>query len=184
MTRNHIIIGLLLAIVLLAIWGTREKRPGSPAPRSMARRQTSRAKAGPLSIYPDPTLTPGLANPAVTEASVGETICNPYWSTTSIRPPSSYTKRLKRKQMEDLGLGGTSSDYEEDHLISLELGGHPTDARNLWPERYLPTPGAREKDDVENYLHRQVCSGAMTLREAQGEISGDWYRVYLKIHEH
>ena len=28
------------------------------------------------------------------------------------------------------------SDYQEDHLISLELGGNPTDPRNLWPEPY------------------------------------------------
>ena len=25
---------------------------------------------------------------------------------------------------------------EEDHLISLEVGGNPFDARNLWPEPY------------------------------------------------
>jgi hypothetical protein len=26
--------------------------------------------------------------------------------------------------------------YEEDHLISIEDGGDPTDPRNLWPEPY------------------------------------------------
>jgi hypothetical protein len=30
------------------------------------------------------------------------------------------------------------------------------------------------KDKVENYLHQQVCGGAMTLAEARRIISGDW----------
>src|SRR5216683_2609243 len=30
----------------------------------------------------------------------------------------------------------TPAHYEEDHLVSLELGGHPRDPRNLWPERW------------------------------------------------
>jgi len=28
------------------------------------------------------------------------------------------------------------SHYEEDHFISLEVGGHPKDPKNLWPEMY------------------------------------------------
>ena len=78
-------------------------------------------------------------------------------------------------------MSGTPADYEEDHFISLELGGSPTDPRNLWPEPYLPKPGAKEKDIVENYLHRQVCSGTMTLEDAQKAIVADWYRVYLLV---
>ena len=84
--------------------------------------------------------------------------------------------------MQQWGIPGTSADYEEDHFISLELGGSPTDPRNLWPEPYGPKPGAREKDAVENYLHKQVCSGAMTLAQAQRAITTDWYKVYLQIH--
>jgi hypothetical protein len=85
--------------------------------------------------------------------------------------------------MRDLGLPGNSSDYEEDHLISLELGGNPTDPRNLWPEAYGPKPGAREKDVMENYLRRRVCEGTMPLSEAQQAIAADWYRVYVEIRE-
>ncbi len=98
-----------------------------------------------------------------------------------IRPSPAYTSRLKRDQIISWGLAGGASDYEEDHFISLELGGHPTDPRNLWPEPYGPKPGAREKDVVENYLHRQVCSGAMTLWQAQDAIVTDWYAVYRQI---
>jgi hypothetical protein len=118
----------------------------------------------------------------VTQAKIGETISNPEWSTKSIRPPSSYTTRLKKEQMEQWALAGTTADYEEDHFISLDLGGNPTDPRNLWPEPYSPSPDARQKDTAENYLHKQVCTGAMTLQEAQNAITTDWYRVYLRIH--
>jgi hypothetical protein len=66
--------------------------------------------------------------------------------------------------MRDYGVGGTTADYQEDHLVSLELGGHPTDPRNLWPEPY---PRASEMDAIENDLNERVCSGELTLDEAQ-----------------
>ncbi len=52
--------------------------------------------------------------------------------------------------------------YEEDHLISLENGGHPRDSRNLWPEPYFTridgkVVGARQKDVVENYIRNAIC---------------------------
>ncbi|MBS1856322.1 MAG: hypothetical protein JST11_13225 [Acidobacteria bacterium] len=163
---------LLCAAVALFLYLNRtQTTPPAPADR-----------AGPASIYPDPKRTPGAVNPDIAQENIADNICNPDWSTRGIRPPSSYTSRLKKRQMEELGLPGSSRDYEEDHLISLELGGNPNDPRNLWPEPYDAHPGAREKDVVENYLHKQVCSGAMTLAAAQQAISHDWYKVYLDIH--
>ena len=47
-------------------------------------------------------------------------------------------------------------------LIPLELGGASTVA-NLWPEPWADPRGAHRKDDLENALSRQVCSGSMTL---------------------
>lgn len=116
----------------------------------------------------------------ITQSNIDETICSPNWLTKAVRPASSYTRRLKKKQMEEWGLAGDSRDYEEDHFIPLEIGGDPTDPRNLWPEAYQ-SPGAREKDVVENFLHRQVCSGAVSLADAQNAIATDWYKVYLAI---
>ena len=60
-----------------------------------------------------------------------------------------------------------------DHLVPLELGGS-NDIGNLWPEVAEPRPGFHEKDKVENYLHEQVCSGAISLKQAQAEIAGNW----------
>lgn len=71
---------------------------------------------------------------------------------------------------------------EIDHLISLELGGK-NDIKNLWPQPYCDKNakgclGAREKDEAENYLHKQICNGKITLIEAQKAIIKDWVKVY------
>jgi hypothetical protein len=116
---------------------------------------------GPYSA--DPVRTPGVLNADVTQATIHSTICVHGWTKT-IRPPTSYTNELKRKQMREYGVRGSLSEYQEDHLISLELGGHPTDPRNLWPEPY---PRASEVDAIENDLNDRVCSGALSLEDAQ-----------------
>jgi hypothetical protein len=65
---------------------------------------------------------------------------------------------------------------EVDHLIPLELGGSNAKA-NLWPQLWAE---AREKDKVENFLHRQVCSGKMPLATAQRMIVRDWRKVRVR----
>ncbi len=166
-----------MALLLIASYFVSRSTTSSvlqmPTPPSVQR-------VGASEIYPDAKFTPGATNPDITQASIQETICNPNWNARSIRPPSSYTTRLKRRQIEQLGLDGNMRDYEEDHFIPLELGGNPTDPRNLWPESYL-SPGAKEKDVVENYLRAQVCGGAMSLAQAQEAIVADWYKVYVQI---
>ena len=122
----------------------------------------ARGSSAPV-LLASPTLTPGVTNPEVTQATIGETICVRGWTRT-IRPPTSYTSALKERQLRDYRLRGPPSAYQEDHLVSLELGGHPTDPRNLWPEPY---PRAAEVDRVENELNAAVCSGRLALAEAQ-----------------
>jgi hypothetical protein len=114
-------------------------------------------------ILADPVRTPGVVNPDVTQANIRSTICRHGWTDT-IRPPTEYTNALKRKQMRQYREIGSLSDYQEDHLISLELGGNPTDPRNLWPEPY---PRAADVDKIENELNAEVCSGRLPLAQAQ-----------------
>lgn len=128
---------------------------------------------GPANYYP-PSVVTGVTNPMVTQDTIATTICVSGWTVT-IRPSASYTTALKIKQMAQFGFTGGTANFEEDHLISLELGGNPTDPANLWPESY---PTAHLKDLTENYLKAQVCNGSMTLQEAQKEITTDWYAVY------
>ena len=136
---------------------------------------------------PDPELTPGATNPAVTPATFRATICVAGWTAT-VRPPSSYTTALKREQIAAYGYSDARlADYEEDHLIPLELGGAPADPANLWPEPYAVsladgTPdGARVKDQLEDRLHDLVCTGALGLATAQREITADWVRTWLAL---
>jgi hypothetical protein len=131
---------------------------------------------------PDPHCTPGALDPRVNQADVKRTICVRGY-TRSVRPPESYTSSLKRRQLTAYGwyAGRTPAAYEEDHLIPLELGGAPSDPRNLWPEaRVGAKGGAGQKDVLENYLHRAVCSGAMSLRDAQQAIGRNWQAAYLE----
>jgi hypothetical protein len=125
-------------------------------------------RSAPTSLYhADIVRTPGVLNPDVTRANIHATICVRGWTKT-IRPPTSYTNELKRKQMREYGVGGELGDFQEDHLISLSLGGHPTDPRNLWPQPY---PRASQVDAIEIDLNDQVCSGKLSLDEAQREES-------------
>lgn len=108
-------------------------------------------------------LTPGVLNPDVTQDDIRSTVCRHGWTTT-IRPPVDYTNGLKVIGLKQYGLHGPLSGFQEDHLISLELGGNPTDPRNLWPEPY---PRAADVDKIENQLNSEVCSGKLTLADAQ-----------------
>ena len=111
---------------------------------------------------PDHSCTPGR----VRTTSV-ESICHG-GSTKKYRPPSSYTNKLKAEQIAEYGYKDTNpKDYEEDHLISIEIGGDGSDQKNLWPEAHAGEYGSYSKDQVENWLHNQICSGAMSPEEAQ-----------------
>jgi hypothetical protein len=143
-SMRELLIGLAVVVALVALFAVHKHTP----------RSTIRAS---------PILTPGALNPDVTRVNIHSTICVPGWTAT-IRPPPEYTDALKIKQMREYGETGPPSAYEEDHLISLELGGAPRDPRNLWPE---PRPRADEVDRIENELNAKVCSGELSLADAQ-----------------
>jgi hypothetical protein len=135
------------------------------------------AKGSGLYSEPDPTCTPGALNPAVTQATIDQTICVSGWTET-VRPSESITESEKRASIAAYGDSGSTHDYEYDHLVSLELGGALNDARNLWPE---PGPSPNPKDPVENALHRMVCNRQMQLAQAQHIIATDWV-AWVKSH--
>lgn len=178
---------------------------------------------GPDGIYPDVTHNPGAIDPAITQENIAKNICNKDFKTGTVRPPSSYTTKVKKQQMADIygdtvpqsaaSLGGADYDedkcvlhsnnarcYEEDHIISLQNGGAPSDPRNLFPEAYntfvkKDHVGAREKDKVENYVHNGIClavpnakfssgpkpSKRLTLEEGQRILAIDWYACYQSL---
>lgn len=127
--------------------------------------------------YPDPQFTPGMAS---TSANVKD-LCTPgYTSTIRNVTEAEAHQVFKNYNIESKFNSPERGDYEVDHFISLELGG-TNDITNLWPEKYEPKPGARQKDVVETNLHHRVCDGQLTIAEAQDIIKKDWCAEYLKI---
>ncbi|WP_329392654.1 hypothetical protein OHA45_37020 [Streptomyces lydicus] len=130
---------------------------------------------------PDATCQPGAYNPNVTQSTIKSTICVPGWTKT-VRPPVSYTTPLKIKQIGEYGYSDTSTaDYEEDHLVPLELGGAPRDPKNLWPEPRYGNKPAASKDSVENKLKVAVCNGTVKLDAARNAIATDWTTALAKV---
>ncbi len=122
---------------------------------------------------PDSACTPGDPLPNVSLAE----LCQPGYASSVRNVPQAE----KNEAYAEYGITSHSAgQYEVDHLISLELGGS-NDISNLWPEAASPTPGFHEKDKVENYLHDQVCSGALSLTQAQQEIATNWLDVYNQM---
>jgi hypothetical protein len=121
----------------------------------------------------------GFLNPNVSATNIRSTVCIPNYTKT-IRPPASYTNKLKKRQIVELKLSGVMSDYEEDHYIPLSLGGNPTDPRNLWPQSWTGKDNARNKDVIETALHRMLCNDEISLEKAQ-ECVLDWKTCKAKI---
>lgn len=176
-----------LAAAALALAGCHGFTPTAPAPAAPASPSAAASAMGAPAAAPAPPATgctvtdgradtrctPGALNPQVTQADIASTICKSGWTAT-VRPPTSYTDALKRSGMAIYHETGPMSAYEEDHLVSLEIGGSPTSPSNLWPESYAGSRNARVKDQEEDSLHRAVCGGRMTLSAARAKILSDW----------
>lgn len=139
--------------------------------------------AAPDWVIQNKKITPGALNKDVNQNNISSTVCKSGWTAT-IRPTVTYTNKLKLEQLQTTYKSYTPiwgvdpSKYEEDHLISLQLGGNPSDPKNLWPQPYADN-GARKKDVVETALKRLVCSNKITLKDAQKAIL-NWPAAYKK----
>lgn len=176
---------ILIALLCLLLSGcssvvvnvpTNGSTPGSNSSSNVAPKWGVQAKTtdcvvkGPLQ---DTDCTPGDILPNATK----EQVCKSGYA-SSVRHVMTSTKN---KVYAAYGITHhTTGQYEVDHLVSLELGGS-NDISNLWPEAASPKPGFHEKDKVENYLHDQVCSGAISLQQAQIEIATNWLNVYNQM---
>ncbi|HLY75515.1 MAG TPA: hypothetical protein VKU80_15450, partial [Planctomycetota bacterium] len=137
------------------------------------------ASPAPLGVLPDPALTPGATDPAVTQETLATTICVPGY-TARVRNVSQAEKRqvlaaYRAKHPDWPACLPGACEY--DHMLSLEAGGS-NEPSNIWPEPYeipgAPGQGARDKDKVENAMHRLICSGRISLKEAQARLVKDW----------
>ncbi len=124
---------------------------------------------------PDPECTPGAVFPKVTK----EEVCTPGYS-KKVRNVSQKAKDQIYRAY-DIASRKTG-EYQVDHFISLELGGS-NEVGNLWPEAAEPKPGFHEKDEVENFLHKELCDGEISLKEVEILIGRRWKEVYQLLHD-
>ncbi len=177
--RKNLLIGLtIFGLALTAcvpqgpvVSPTNPTPPGSTGAPQWGKQTKTSGCVG-VDVRPDPACTPGdVLN--VTK----EEICKPGYS-SGVR---NVTDSEKNQVYDEYGIKTHNpGQYEVDHFVSLELGGS-NNISNLWPEPASPKPGFHEKDKVENYLHDQVCSGAMTLDEARIKIATNWLDVYNQM---
>lgn len=170
-TRRTIAAASVLLLIALSAGACRPQAAPALAAHIGQRTKTSDCVAH--DALPDSACTPG----AIFSSATKEQICVPGYSKNVRNVPESE----KDQAYAEYGIKShRTGQYEVDHLISLELGGS-NDIANLWPEAANPRPGFHEKDKVENYLHDQVCSGAMPLQQAQEKIATDWLSVYQQM---
>lgn len=131
---------------------------------------------------PNIKLTPGAINPSVSQTNIRSTICVSGWTAT-VRPPVTYTNQLKYNQLHSgYNLNGdlNMKDYEEDHIVPLEVGGNPSSPLNLFPEPRNIRLGSYVKDQLENRIHQLVCSGQLSLKAGRAVFLTNWEKGYQK----
>ncbi len=169
-------VAVILALMGLAVYVTVTADRGPSAHPVAVQDVTTASTTGPgvaatrTADRPDPAMTPGVADPAVTQADIHQTICVSGY-TSRVRSVSQSTK--DRVYAEYGITSHPTGAYEVDHLISLELGGS-NDIHNLWPEPSTEADNSHDKDVMENRLHAEVCAGQLTLAQGQDEIVHWW----------
>jgi len=132
-------------------------------------------------VVPNPKLTPGHALPNLTQAEV----CAPDFG----KKLPVISEELQKKVFAAYGLPhGNRTGYclsadgcAIDRLIPSSLGG-TNDLKNLWVLPYAdPAWNVKAKTALEEKLHSLVCSGDLSLNEAQSVIATDWISAYQNL---
>ena len=181
MRKKWFLFFLLIIFTAALVWhlwpqsSTTEARYHPPA-----RTKTSDCKI--VHGLPDPGCTPGAID---TKVTLGELCAR---RTEDVRTNS---KRLDREVFESYGVSRHDGvERENDHLISLCLGGNDGDIANHFPQAYEDEAklkagqlrdqdlGAHAKDRVEMWLCRCVCKKGYPLEVAQRRIATNWLELF------
>lgn len=119
----------------------------------------------------------------VTQQNISQTICKSGW-TGQVRPAVSYTDKIKFASIKMLHISLPAKTFELDHEVPLEVGGHPYHKENLKLQSWTGVDNAHMKDEVENYVKREVCSHKVTLTQGQSVfLEHRWQPIYAAIHK-
>jgi hypothetical protein len=124
-----------------------------------------------IGALPDRQRTPG----DVLQVTVQD-ICTPGYTKVARNVPTAIKRQVYFEYGRQRQPGACC---EVDHLVPLELGGSNRLA-NLWTEPYDIKWNARVKDRLEGKLHRMVCSGDISLPDAQRAIALNWIEAYRR----
>jgi hypothetical protein len=171
-----------ICVLAVALVGCTPTKDSTPTYAALVSDKPCHARhineADPQTWLPDPKCTPGAINSAVTLGQLCPSARTGQWRTD--------TSALKKNQLatkydyvDSLGPHQfTMKTTEEDHLISLELGGSPSAVANLWPE---PHASFNEKDKVEGAAHAAICAGRLTFPQAQQGIAANWVELGKRL---
>lgn len=188
--RRSVIVSscFFLVMVAAAFWLRMCNRPSGTNLEVFA--QTIPAHYGHDGKYkiPDSAVTPGAVDIKMVADLSGRphvisgieiNLCAKDFRTKPIRAGIKDFPKLKREACEAYGISPCDASVEGDHLISLEIGGCPDCESNIWPQ---PMKEARIKDhNVEDVLPKLVCSGKISLHDAQQCIAKDWVACMGRI---
>jgi uncharacterized protein YgiM (DUF1202 family) len=144
---------------------------------------------GPANLYPDPSMTPGLAA-TVSVADLTKTYTD---NCPNSKPSCTYSQdhrnvpgSVHAKVYDEYNVPQDQrniKDGEVDHFYPLCAGGS-NDISNLW---YQPAVGDwngkdfgyHTKDKLETYICVQIKAGKLDPKEAYDRITKDWVEFYL-----
>jgi hypothetical protein len=107
---------------------------------------------------------PNAMTPGLIRGLTQEQICTTKWGADRRHvTPAMRQEVLRRYRLDHIDTRGKGVCCEIDHKVPRELGG-ADDPSNLWPQPWVE---AALKDAEENFYHRAVCAGTMTLFAAQ-----------------
>jgi uncharacterized protein YgiM (DUF1202 family) len=145
---------------------------------------------GPARLYPDPSLTPGLADSLSVDDLTKIYIDNCPGS----KPSCTYSQNhrylpasVHQKVYDEYNVPSGQrniKDGEVDHFYPLCAGGS-NDIKNLWYQpaiRYWNGNdfGYHAKDKLEAYVCLQIQAGQLDPKEAFDRITRDWVKFYLE----
>jgi hypothetical protein len=122
----------------------------------------------------------GAFNPDVRQETSGQTICVPGYTKT-VQPPTYFTDGVRQMLLKRAGRDRAEAfEYKLDYIVPVALGGHPRNLENFELRRRYGARSTKLKNGIEAKLRCLVCSGEVTLADAQREVSTDWQAAYQR----
>jgi uncharacterized protein YgiM (DUF1202 family) len=150
---------------------------------------TNAQHVGPANLYPDPSMTPGLAATLSVDdltKTYTDNCPNSKTSCTYSQDHRNVPASVHKKVYDEYNVPADQrniKDGEVDHFYPLCAGGS-NDISNLW---YQPAIGDwngkdfgyHTKDKLEAFICVQIKAGKLDPKEAFDRITGDWVKFYL-----